>query len=198
MIIKCSYTDLKKVDELKPNPQNPNTHTDGQIRLLAKVLETQGWRSPIVVSKRSGFIVKGHGRLSASKKAGFTEVPVDFQDYENEEEELADLIADNRLSELSAFDNQGLKDLLEKLDTGAIDLELTGFELDEIELLMSQFYQPDEPIDISDADFKETCTIKIVCENIQEMEKIQTILGITAKETSGKVLINKLQNSVEG
>jgi len=141
MIVNCSHTKIVPIGSLKTNPRNPNTHTEDQIILLSKILKTQGWRSPIVVSNLSGFIVKGHGRLEAAKLAGFSEVPVDFQDYETEELEISDLIADNRIAELSDFNNQALKDLIEQLDTGDNDLDLTGYDTPNLEMLMSQFHQ---------------------------------------------------------
>ncbi len=56
-------------------------------------------------------------------------VPVDYQDYKNEAEEYADLIADNRLAELSEIDDSALRSLLSELDAtmGLSDIELTGF-----------------------------------------------------------------------
>jgi len=141
MKVNCSYTKLVDISQLRINPKNPNTHTEDQIVLLAKILQVQGWRSPIVVSKRSDLIIKGHGRLEAAKLANFTQVPVDYQDYESEEAEISDLIADNRIAELSDFNNQALKDLIEQLDTGDNDLDLTGFDLPNLEMLMSQFHQ---------------------------------------------------------
>lgn len=71
MKIMCAYTDLVSVVSLVPNPRNPNKHSDEQIKLLAKIIKYQGWRDPIVVSKRSGFITKGHGRLMAAKLNGW-------------------------------------------------------------------------------------------------------------------------------
>ena len=53
--------------DLVPHPRNPNKHGDNQIALLAKIIGNQGWRNPIVVSERSGFIVAGHGRLGAAR-----------------------------------------------------------------------------------------------------------------------------------
>lgn len=144
MIPKCSFTKLANIEELIPNPKNPNTHPQAQIELLAKVLKSQGFRQPIVVSKRSGFIVKGHGRLEASKLAGFSQVPIDEQEYINEAQEYADMIADNRLAEISELDNQKLKDLIQELDTGEIDLELTGFTNQDLENLMSQYNKEGE------------------------------------------------------
>ena len=83
---------------LVPHPQNPNKHTDKQIALLAKVIKHTGWRSPIVVSKTSGFIVAGHGRLEAAKLLNAGKVPVEEQDFKTEAEEFAHLGADNRIA----------------------------------------------------------------------------------------------------
>ena len=120
------------VDSLIENPRNPNKHPKKQIELLAKIIKNQGWRSPIVVSNRSGFIVKGHGRLQAAKLINCAEVPVDFQDYENEAAEYADLIADNKIAELAELDNESLKELLQEISTFDIDIELTGFDIDSL------------------------------------------------------------------
>ena len=98
--------------ELKPHPRNPNTHPDEQIRLLAKIIKETGWRSPVVVSARSGFVVKGHGRLLAAIHAGFDSVPVDVQDYADEAQELADMVADNEIAELSETDMDLMDDIL--------------------------------------------------------------------------------------
>lgn len=144
MDVHCKYGKLVAVDSLVANPRNPNTHPTEQIERLATVLKTQGWRVPVVVSNLSGFIVRGHGRVEAAKIAGFKKVPVDYQDYENEAAEWSDLIADNRLAELSSLDNEKLKDVLNELDQSNADLELTGFNENEIETLMTQIYQGDE------------------------------------------------------
>lgn len=132
MRINCTYGKLVGIDELRPNPKNPNQHTEAQLQKLAKILQVQGWRHPIVVSKQSGYIVSGHGRLMASRIAGFTEVPIDEQDYESEEEELADLIADNKIAELAEWNAIRLSSQLTELNASLEDIEITGF--DEIDL----------------------------------------------------------------
>lgn len=116
IMIHCAYTDLVDITSVVPNPRNPNHHSDKQVELLAKVIKAQGWRAPITVSNRSGFIVRGHGRLMAAQLLGLDTVPIDRQDYESEAAEYADLIADNRIAELSDIDNTLLGELL--ADTG--------------------------------------------------------------------------------
>ena len=90
--IHCAYDELKNIAEVIPNPRNPNTHPEKQLKLLAKIIEAHGWRSPITVSKRSGFVIRGHGRLMAAQMLGCEVVPVDLQDYASEAEEWADMI----------------------------------------------------------------------------------------------------------
>src|SRR5881394_2394577 len=98
--VHCEFHKMIPPDELLPHPRNPNKHPDKQVRLLAKVIERQGWRSPVVVSKRSGFIVGGHCRRLSALLLN-TNCPVEFQDFSSEEEELAHLLADNQFGELS-------------------------------------------------------------------------------------------------
>ena len=62
--VNCSYTELVDPTTLVQNPRNPNKHPQKQIELLAKIIKSQGWRAPITVSNRSGFIVRGHGRAT--------------------------------------------------------------------------------------------------------------------------------------
>lgn len=131
----CAHTELVETEKLVPNPRNPNRHPESQIKLLAKIIRAQGWRNPIVVSRRSGFVIKGHGRLDAAKLLECERVPVDFQDYENEAAEWADMLADNRIAELAETDDEELKKLIQELD-GQIDLDLTGFDAFSIDELL--------------------------------------------------------------
>ena len=89
------------------------------------------------MSKRSGFIVKGHGRLAAALLEGVKEVPVDYQNYTNDAEEYADLVADNRIAELAEIDNKLLADIFAEIDTGEIPTELTGYTDEEMESLIT-------------------------------------------------------------
>lgn len=140
--VYCAHDEVVETGKLVPNPRNPYNHPDQQIALLAKIIAGQGWRAPITVSKRSGFIVRGHARLKAAELLGNL-APVDYQYYENEAAEYADLIADNRIAELAEFDRPRAKDLLEELDAGALDMDLTGFDSGALEELMTQVHNPD-------------------------------------------------------
>ena len=135
--VYCRYDEAVDIDRVTGHPRNPNKHGDEQIALLAKIIKNSGWRNPICVSNRSGFVIKGHARLMAARVLGMTHVPVEYQDYATEAEEYQDMIADNRIAELAERDMGIIKDLLEELDTGANDMDMTGYVEAEIERLMT-------------------------------------------------------------
>lgn len=116
---------MVEVDKLITHPRNYNKHPAKQIEMLAKIIKYQGQRSPLVVSKRSGFLVAGHGRLEAVKFLGWEQVAVDYQDFENEAAEHAHMIADNKISELAEPDHLLLEEMILDLGTD-FDLELLG------------------------------------------------------------------------
>lgn len=128
MKIHCAYTKLVPVADLVKlrNPQNPNQHPPAQIKLFAKILEHQGWRSPIVVSNLSGLMVAGHGALEAAMLNEYERVPVDFQDFASNEDEKAHMLADNELAQLAQRDKGVVESILKELGERDFDLELTG------------------------------------------------------------------------
>ena len=143
--VHCSYARLADVTSLIPNPRNPNKHSDKQVALLAKVIRHQGWRAPITISKRSGFIVTGHGRLAAALLLQVEQVPIDEQDFATEADEWAHLVADNRLAELADADRSMIADLLKGLDEeGEVDMDVTGFDMDALDELMAELSQPND------------------------------------------------------
>lgn len=132
----CSHDDIIHTAKLKENPLNPNFHPKEQITLLADIIERTGWRQPITISNQSGCIVKGHGRLAAAKLKGWCNVPVDYQDYSNKDEEYADLIADNRLAELSEIQEDVMAELIQSFDDSEM-LNLTGYSDKDIDDILS-------------------------------------------------------------
>lgn len=156
--VYCAYDELADIASLVPNPRNPNQHPKKQIEMLAKIIKAQGWRAPVTVSNRSGFIVRGHGRLLAGLLLNATQIPVDRQDYASEAEEWADLIADNRIAELSEADDALMASLLSELD--GFDVELAGFTTKDAVKLLAEM----ETGDIVEDDFDAAAA----AESIQE------------------------------
>ena len=150
--VNCAYDELVPLEKLVPNPRNPNQHPQSQVALLAKVITHQGWRAPIVVSNRSGFIVAGHGRYEAAKVIGVATVPVDYQDFATEADEWAHLVADNRLAELAEADESALKAILGELQASDFDMDLSGFDATSLEGLLAAAIEPESPEDFPEVD----------------------------------------------
>lgn len=127
MKIRCAYDKLMPIQELKLHPKNRNKHPEPQIARLAQILEYQGFRYPVKVSLLSGYVTAGHGRIEAARKNGWTEVPVNFQEYESEEQEYADLIADNSIASWAELDMAGINEDIGDLGPD-FDIDLLGIE----------------------------------------------------------------------
>lgn len=124
--VRCECSKLVPLAELRPHPKNPNRHPKDQVRLLARLIRHHGWRVPIIVSKRSGCVVAGHARLEAAQLLEIERVPVDVQDFPSEADELAFVVADNKVAELSSIGDAALRALLKELEAEDIDAELAG------------------------------------------------------------------------
>lgn len=97
-ILRIKGCELVDPATLKPHPDNPNEHSEKQIEELANIIAYQGWRRPCTVSRRSGFLTVGHGRRLAAISRGWM-VPVSYQEYDSEEQEYADIVADNAIDD---------------------------------------------------------------------------------------------------
>ena len=78
---------------------------------MVKLIKNTGFRSPLIVSNQSGFLIVGHGRLDAAKSLKMKSVPVIFQDFKNEAEEYAFMCADNAIASWSELDLEKIKDI---------------------------------------------------------------------------------------
>lgn len=135
MKIHCTYSELRAVGSLIHSPKNPKKHSAAQIKRLGKLLEFYGWRKPVVVSKQSGFIVTGHGKVMAAAKMGWKEVPVEYQDFESPDQELGYLVADNAIAEWDGCETDlaAVNTVMQDLDGMNFDLEMLGLEGFEVD-----------------------------------------------------------------
>ena len=131
---------------LKPHPQNPRVHKDKQVGQIAQSIKAFGFNVPILVDDRQN-VVAGHGRLLAAQKLGWDTVPVIKLNHLTESQYSAFLIADNRLTENSSWDERLLGEQLKVLSELELDfdLEVTGFEMAEIDVLIDGFEAINEP-----------------------------------------------------
>ena len=184
--VECAYDELIDPRDLQPNPKNPNMHSKEQIDLLVRIIEHQGWRAPITVSKRSGLVVIGHGRLEAALRMGAKVVPVDYQDFSSDEDELAHLLADNKLADLAEVDFQQVSALLKSMDGMQFDLTMTGFRDFEIEPLLQASWAPPRP-DESSGSRGDSQTKHIVVTPEQRKVIDQAIAKLKGKTDDGDI-----------
>jgi DNA modification methylase len=126
-MIQSREISLVDITKLVPCPKNNNIHSQEQIDRLAKLIEFQGFRNPIVVSNRSGFVVAGHGRIEAARKLKMDKLPVMYQDFESEAQEYAYLTSDNAIASWAELDLSMVN--TEMLDFGPdFDIDLLGIK----------------------------------------------------------------------
>ena len=123
----------KKISELSPAKYNPRTISSDSLGRLTKSLSELGNLQPITWNAKTGNIVGGHQRLKCYSALGKDEVEV-WAVWLDEVQEKAANIALNKLS--GEFDMPKLKDILEEIDVGEIDVDITGFSLEEISKMM--------------------------------------------------------------
>lgn len=159
MIVRCLFDKMVSVEELKKlvHPKNRNHHPASQIAQLAKILNYQGWRYPIKISKQSGFITSGHGRLEAAMFNSWGECPVNYQDYETPDQEYLDLQADNAIALQAELDLDGIR--MDVTELGPIDTDLLGMEEFKVsEKLPDAIKNTNTELDIDSFDnFQHTC-----------------------------------------
>lgn len=124
------------IDDLQAAEYNPRKITDAELKKLERSIEEFGYIEPIIFNERTGRIVGGHQRHKALKELGFSEIDVVKIDIDEQKEKALN-IALNKIG--GSFDQALLKDILLDLDDGKFDVELTGFDYDEIEKLMNKF-----------------------------------------------------------
>jgi len=137
--IKSKNVVVVDISTINSNPQNANRHSIEQIKRLEKLITYQGFRNPLIVSNRTNMLVAGHGRLEAALNLGIKHLPVDFQDFDSEEEEYAYLISDNEIARWAELDFQSVYDNLKHLDIEDVDLlGIEDFKVPEIDVLDPQ------------------------------------------------------------
>ncbi len=137
-----------KVSDLKPFPGNPRKHED-DVGPIVRSIEHFGWTNPILVQDKTNRIIAGHGRLEAAKKAGLKQVPVIFLKM-NDRDASAYTVADNKLAELSTWDDSALKELLADLKLQNYDMSLMGYGPDELNELLTPAPDSFERSDLDD------------------------------------------------
>jgi DNA modification methylase len=128
---------MRNVAELRPYAGNARTHSRRQIDQIARSIGRFGFTNPVLISGDSE-ILAGHGRVAAAKKLGWQEVPTLLLDNLGPAERRAYVLADNKLALNAGWDKEILAIELQSLVDLEFDVELTGFSLAEIDLVIDE------------------------------------------------------------
>lgn len=126
----------RSVETLIPYINNSRKHSDSQVAQIAASIKEFGWTNPVLVDGSNGLIA-GHGRLMAARKLGMKEIPVIELAHLSENQKKALIIADNKLALNSDWDTELLTLELQDLLGEEYDLDLLGFDKDELDALLN-------------------------------------------------------------
>ena len=134
-VISQINIDYRPLAVLHPDPRNARVHSARQLNLLAKSIQAFGFVVPIIIDKEDR-IICGHARAAVAEKQGISEVPVICLEHLSQVQLKAFMLADNRLTELAAWDERLLGETLKELTVVDLefDIEATGFTTGEIDL----------------------------------------------------------------
>lgn len=124
------------VADLIPYAANSRTHSDTQVTQISASIREFGFTNPILVNGENT-IIAGHGRLMAAKKLGLDEVPVISLEHLTKAQQKALVIADNQLALNAGWDIDMLKVEIEGLKLEDFDIDLLGFNNEELEAFLS-------------------------------------------------------------
>jgi DNA modification methylase len=134
-----------KIEDLIEYARNPRKN-DAVVDKMVSCIKEFGFRIPIV-AKSDGSVVDGHLRLKAAKKLGMTEVPVVIADDLTDAQIKAFRLVANQSANWAEWDDELLKLEFEDLKNLNFDIDLTGFDLDEIEKFLKDSEEEEEDFD---------------------------------------------------
>jgi len=129
---------------LRPYAGNARTHSKRQIKQLMDSITRFGFTNPVLIAD-DNTILAGHGRVLAAERLGMTNVPTVRLSHLTPAERRAYVIADNKLALNAGWDQDLLAIELQALIDFDFDLELTGFSLAEVDLVLDDAKEREVP-----------------------------------------------------
>ena len=177
----------KKVQDLIPYVNNSRTHSEEQVNQICASINEFGFTNPLLIDEKDN-IIAGHGRLLASKKLGMEEVPCIVLKGLTEAQKKAYIIADNKMALNAGWDEELLKIELENLKELDFDLELTGFNVDELDDIFQ--VQEEQEVIEDDFDIEPPEEPKAKLGDIYQLGSHRLMCGDSTKEEDVAKLMN--------
>ena len=124
------------LERLKPYARNAKTHGADQVAKIAGQHGAVRLDVAVLVAE-DGEVIAGHGRILAAAQLGLTEAPVIVLDHLTEEQRRAYRLADNRLPEMSEWNEALLAGELQELAADDFHLPMLGFSDAELDQLLA-------------------------------------------------------------
>ena len=159
-------TYMKAVEEIIPYEDNARIN-DKAVEKVAQSITNYGWQSPIVVDEDM-VILAGHSRLKAAKLLDLKKVPVKIAEDLTEEQKMAYRLMDNKSQDYAQWDKKLLAKEFDKLADLDFDLNMTGFDLDEIAKLNESMLEFDVPNDVATADLTIDASFEVPETNVKQ------------------------------
>lgn len=197
--IHAKYDELVDPAALVPHSENPNDHSEEQIKHLAYLMVKLGVRTPIIVDVDRKIIASGHGRRLAALEAKIEKYPVVYQKFETYEELYAFVVSDNAIATQAELDQAKVREMLPKLGPD-FDIELLGIKDFEIEVENAEFPE----ISPRDPDFQQRTFIlsneqnDLLNEAMKKAEKEEHCEDEINPNKNGNILTAILRRYVHG
>jgi len=179
----------EKLDNIKSFENNAKLHPDWQIDQIVKSIQEFGFNDPIALDENN-VIIEGHGRYLAAKKMEMDEIPVIKLLHLDETKRRAYILAHNKLTMNTGFDEKLLKQEFEFLIESEFDFELTGFNQDELSDFGIEFEDDEDDgsadiipevdeknIVIKSGDIVELGNHKLLCGDSTNIKDVEKLMG---------------------
>ena len=145
----------RPLSDLIPYINNARIHDEQQINQVAASIKEFGFTNPVLIDTQNG-IIAGHGRVLAARKLNIEQIPCIVLKDLSEAQKKAYIIADNKLALNADWDEERLKNELERLTELDFDLDLLGFVDTELNNILNDEDFSDKNKEIDTDDFEDT------------------------------------------
>ncbi len=169
------------ISSIEPDPRNARTHNSNNIRAIRASLREFGQRKPLVVNSRNKEVEAGNGTLLAARALKWTHVAVVWVE-DDPAAQSGFAVADNRTSELAAWDDALLADLIGEIRDDAPDL----FD----DLLLSDLLDDEEENHGPPPDVPDSISFRVVAECKNEAEQQKLYKQLTRQNYKCKLVLD--------
>lgn len=186
---------LMNTDKLVPYARNSRVHGEQQVAQIAASIQEWGFTVPILIDEENTLIA-GHGRLLAAQKLELDKVPVMVAKGWSDAQRRAYVIADNKLTENSTWDEELLKVEIKQLEMDQFDISTLGFGMDEMaDLFLDKEFGKTDAFEewegmpeFDNENLEYFRSIKIHFENQEDVDEFAEKTGLKLTEVTRSIL----------